>query len=48
MMKDIGLLEENIIDSRICTVCNNNYMHSYRVQKELAGRNTAILGIRGK
>ena len=48
MMKDIGLLEENIIDSRICTVCNNNSMHSYRVQKELAGRNTAILGIRGK
>lgn len=46
MMKEAGLLEENIIDSGICTVCNGNYMHSYRVDKEKAGRNTAILGLR--
>lgn len=46
MMKEAGLLEENIIDSRICTVCNGDYMHSYRVDKEKAGRNTAILGLR--
>lgn len=45
MMKEAGLLEENIIDSGICTVCNGNYMHSYRVDKEKAGRNTAILGL---
>lgn len=48
MMKQIGLKEENIIDSGICTVCKEAYMHSYRVQKEEAGRNTAILGIRRK
>ena len=46
MLKEIGLLEKNIIDSGICTVCNKNYMHSYRADQELAGRNTAILGIR--
>lgn len=46
MMKEAGLLEENIIDSGICTVCNADYMHSYRVAKEKAGRNTAILGLR--
>lgn len=45
MMKEAGLLEENIIDSGICTVCNGDYMHSYRVDKEKAGRNTAILGL---
>lgn len=46
MMKEAGLLEESIIDSSICTVCNADYMHSYRVAKEKAGRNTAILGLR--
>lgn len=46
MMKEVGLLEENIIDSGICTVCNGDYIHSYRVSKEKAGRNTAILGLR--
>lgn len=48
MMKQMGLKEENIIDSGICTVCKEQYMHSYRVRKEEAGRNTAILGIRGE
>ncbi len=46
MLKEIGLLEENIIDSGICTVCNSDYMHSYRANKEFAGRNTAILGMK--
>lgn len=48
MMKQMGLKEENIIDSGICTVCNQDKMHSYRAHKELAGRNTAILGLRRK
>lgn len=46
MMKEMGILEENIIDSGICTVCNSKQMHSYRAHKEKAGRNTAILGMR--
>ena len=45
MLREAGLLKENIIDSGICTVCNSKYMHSYRAYKEKAGRNTAILGL---
>lgn len=46
ILQEIGLKQENIIDSQICTVCNSNIMHSYRVNGNLAGRNTAIIGIR--
>lgn len=46
ILKEAGLKDENIIDSKICTVCNSEYMHSYRVDKELAGRNTAIIGLK--
>ena len=46
MMIGVGLLEENIIDSGMCTVCHSQSMHSYRTHKELAGRNTAILGMK--
>lgn len=40
-----GLLKENIIESNLCTVCNSEYFHSYRVDAELAGRNTAVIGL---
>lgn len=30
MLKEKGLREYNIIDSKICTVCNSNLIHSYR------------------
>lgn len=30
----MGVDKNNIIDSNICTVCNSNYLHSYRVEKE--------------
>ena len=46
MMKELGLKEENIIDSGICTVCNCDKMHSYRVDNEKSGRNTALIAIR--
>ena len=46
MMRDLGLKNENIIDSKICTVCNSDKMHSYRVDKDFAGRNTAIIAIK--
>jgi hypothetical protein len=46
IMLQLGLKENNIIDSGICTACNAKYMHSYRIDKESAGRNTAILGLR--
>lgn len=43
ILKQIGLKQENIIDSEICTVCHPEYFHSYRVDKEDAGRNAAII-----
>lgn len=46
ILKEVGLKDANIIDSNICTVCNSDLIHSYRKKSE--GRNTAILGIRGK
>ena len=39
----IGLKEENIIDSNMCTVCNSDLCHSYRVEKELSGRAITIM-----
>lgn len=46
MLKSLGLKEENIIDSGICTVCNCNEIHSYRQYKEKAGRCTALIAIK--
>lgn len=45
LLKEVGIKDENIIDSKICTACNSNYMYSYRINKEKAGRNTAIIGL---
>lgn len=43
MLMEMGLREENIIDSKICTVCNCNLIHSYRKEGKTAGRNTALI-----
>ena len=40
---NIGLKEENIIDSNICTVCNQDICHSYRAEKDLSGRAVTII-----
>lgn len=40
---DIGLKEENIIDSNICTVCNSDNCHSFRAEKDLSGRAVTII-----
>ncbi len=45
ILKEVGLKDENIIDSNICTVCNNDLFHSYRVDKEKSGRNGAFIGM---
>ena len=42
-----GLKLENIIDTKICTVCNSNILHSYRVEKEGFGLETAIIAKKG-
>jgi len=43
ILLNMGLKEENIIDSDICTVCNSDICHSFRAEKELAGRAVAII-----
>ena len=43
MLKDCGLLQENIIDSGICSVCNCDKVHSYRVEGNGYGLSSAII-----
>ncbi len=46
LLEEIGIPSSHIIESNICTVCNSEQMHSYRAEKEKAGRNTAIIGLK--
>lgn len=41
-----GLKPENIIDSGICSVCNSDLIHSYRVEKQGYGLNTALIALK--
>lgn len=41
-----GLKQENIIDSKICSICNSNLIHSYRIEKEGYGLNTALIELK--
>lgn len=43
LLKEEGILEKNIIDSKVCTFCNSNIMHSYRKEGKESGRNTALI-----
>jgi len=43
MLKEKGLREENIIDSKICTVCNSNLIHSYRGSNHNNGLEMGII-----
>lgn len=45
ILEEAGLKKENIIDSGICTVCNVDDFHSYRVDKDNSGRNGAFIGL---
>lgn len=44
LLKEVGVKDENIIESKICTVCNHDKFYSYRKDKE-ARRNAAIIGL---
>lgn len=46
LLKDIGLQHQNIIDCGICTICNSDDFHSYRVEKENFGINGAFIGMK--
>lgn len=41
-----GLTNENIIDSKICTKCNHNKLHSYRMDGDMSGRNTGLISLK--
>lgn len=41
-----GLRLENIIDSGICSVCSCDVIHSYRVEKQGYGLNTALIELK--
>ena len=43
IFKEIGLQEKNIIDCNICTVCNSDKFHSFRVEGESYELNTGII-----
>ena len=43
LLQEEGIPEENIIDSKVCTYCNSNIIHSYRKEGEKSGRNTALI-----
>lgn len=43
MLKEKGLRAENIIDSKICTVCNSNLLHSYRSSNKHNGLEMGII-----
>ena len=46
LLLNIGLKEENIIDSNICSVCNSNQINSYRIDKENYKLSTAIITLK--
>ena len=46
ILEKMGLKKENIIDSGICSVCNSNIIHSFRVEKEGYGLNTAVIELK--
>lgn len=43
ILKQAGLKKENIIDCGICSVCNSDQIHSFRVEKEEYGLETALI-----
>lgn len=45
ILQQAGLKPQNIIDSKICSVCNKDLIHSFRVEKEGYGVETAVIGL---
>ena len=45
LLKKLGLRDENIIDSNICSVCNKDLIHSYRAEGKDFKLSTAIISL---
>lgn len=48
ILQEKGVLSENIESSQMCTVCNSEILHSYRVDKESSGRNLSLIAKKGE
>lgn len=46
ILLNAGLKAENIIDSGICSVCNQDIVHSYRAEGKNYGLATALIGLK--
>lgn len=46
ILENLGLKKENIIDSKICSVCNSEIMHSYRIEKQRYGVEAALIELK--
>ena len=46
LLQQEGLKPENIIDSGICSVCNSEIKHSYRVEKKAYNTETAVIELK--
>ena len=46
ILRKAGLKAENIIDCGICSVCNSDIIHSFRVEKEGYGLGTSIIELK--
>lgn len=46
ILERAGLKTENIINSGICSVCNSELVHSYRVEKQGYGLATALISLK--
>ncbi|MDQ0416405.1 YfiH family protein [Croceifilum oryzae] len=48
LFKQIGLRDDQIVKSKYCTSCSNDYFHSYRRDKGDTGRMMSFIGKRGR
>ena len=48
LLKNVGLIDTNLIDCEICTVCNFDKFHSYRVEKENYQTNAGLIMLKEK
>lgn len=46
LLQKKGVKPDNIIDSKICSVCHSNIVHSYRVEKMKYGLNVALIELK--
>lgn len=46
LLISLGIKEENITSSDLCSVCNSNIIHSYRKDKPNDGRNICLIAIK--